>query len=93
MIKNLTYTFILLTGRFVRVKIVFRVMINFAIVRFAPEVTFTAHDANLLITVWVISYGQVRGFSRKTACFIISLGFIFVTESPVLHLIEIDRFV
>jgi len=34
------------------------------------------------------------GFPKKeTACFIILLGFIFVIEFPVLHLIEIDRFV
>lgn len=69
-----------------------RVMINFAIVRFAPEVIFTAHDANLLITVWEISYGQVGNFPEKRACFIVLLGFIFVIESPLSHLIEIDRF-
>lgn len=65
MINNLIYTVVLLTIRFVRVKFVLRVMINFAIVRFAPEVIFTAHDANLLITLWEIGYEQVESFPEK----------------------------
>jgi len=44
---------------------VLRAMINFAIVRFEREVVFTAHDANLLITVLEISYGQVGSFPDK----------------------------
>ena len=71
--KRLTYTVLVLTVRFVRVKFVLRVMINFAIVRFATEVIFTVHGANSLITVWEIRYGQVGSFPEKTACFIILL--------------------
>jgi hypothetical protein len=73
--KNLT-SFVLLTVRFFRVKVVLRVMINFVIFRFAPEVIFTAHDANLLITVWEISYGQV-GVFQKHGVFYYFLGIYF----------------